>query len=230
MLIIIFLVILGMLLAYFVWNFFRFYGQIQRGELSTAEVAFLDKFTTTDRLRTQLTTASSTDTDVRTADDPQFGTPEAALVIVEFADFGCPWSREESFIIRELATRYADRILYIYRDFPIDELHPNARRAAEAGECAEELGNFWAYHDKLYQNQDRLEREDLIRYAIEIGLPETAFTSCLDSGKYAAEVQEDYDAGAAAGVRGTPTFFLNGKRIEGAIPRNVMEEIFQAIT
>ncbi len=228
--IIVLLVLLGVALGYYLWSVFKFYGQIQRGELSTADYAFLDKFTTSDRLRQQFANTPVADVEVATTDDPQFGASATApLVIVEFADFGCPWSREESFIIRELASKYADKISFIYRDFPLDELHPQARLAAEASECAQDQGGFWAFHDTLYQNQDRLSRDDLIQYATEVGLDVSAFTACLDSGTYRAEVEQDYQAGLAAGVRGTPTFFLNGRRVEGAIPRDVFEAILRAV-
>lgn len=208
----------------------HYYRMIKQGDISTAELAFPQEFTASNRLRAQFENTPAVTVPVATTDDPSFGNIAAPLVVVEFADFGCPWSREESFVIRELASKYADKVLYIYRDFPLDDLHPEARLAAEAGQCAGELGNFWAYHDKLYQNQSQLGRDDLIRYAREIGLNEDEFVSCIDSGRYRAEVQQDIDDGVAAGVRGTPTFFLNGRRVDGAIPRDVLEEIFKAVT
>lgn len=229
-LVIIFLVFTSIVFGYFVRETVRYYGLIKRGEISTAELAFPSAFTSSGRLRERFLNTPSVGVQVATMDDPSFGNIAAPLVVVEFADFGCPWSREESFVIRELANKYSERVLYIYRDFPLDDLHPEARLAAEAGQCAGELGNFWAFHDKLYQNQSQLGRDHLIRYAREVGLNETEFASCIDSGRYRAEVQQDVDDGVAAGVRGTPTFFLNGRRVEGAIPRDTLEEIFKAVT
>lgn len=226
--IILLLALLGVIFIYFLTQVYSFYTRIKSGEISTAEYIFEGKFTTSESLRRSLA-PSETDVDLTTTDDPQFGEPDAPLTIVEFADFGCPYSAEEAFIVRELVAEFPTLIRYVYRDFPIDELHPNAHLAAEAGECAKELGNFWALHDKIYQNQNDLSRDALIRYAREIGLDEDAFADCLDSGKYRAEVEEDIAAGTAAGVRGTPTFFLNGKRIEGAIPRDVWSEIIAAM-
>lgn len=229
-LVMLFLALIAVCLIYFTQQFIKFYRLAKAGKTSTAEVAFLDKFTTSDRLRTHFASADETDLDLTTADDPSFGSNDAKVTIVEFADFQCPYSREESFVIRELATKYVDKIKVIYRDFPIDELHPQARLAAEAGGCANEQGNFWALHDKMFANQDRLSRDDLVGYAEQVGLDKEKFSACLDSGKFKDEVEEDWQAGHNAGVRGTPTFFINGKRIEGAIPRDVFEQILKVVT
>lgn len=227
-LVLVFLILLLFFILYGAYYFVIYYRGIKSGEISTADFSFAGKFTTTDRLRKQLSPAAA-DIDVTSSDDPELGSLTAPLTIVEFADFGCPYSREESFVIREFVARHAGVIRYIYRDFPIDETHPRARRAAEAGECAQELGNFWAYHDKLYQNQDQLQDADLVRYAAQVGLDQIRFRDCLTSGRYSAEVEQDYQAGLGAGVQGTPTFFINGKRIEGAVPREAWDQIFQAL-
>src|SRR4029079_17144765 len=89
------------------------------------------------------------------------------VTIVEFADFGCPYSRASSFIMRSLARKYGDQIRYVYRDFPIEELHPGATLAAEAGDCAQEQNKFWEFHDKLYLNQTDLRQERLVQLAQE---------------------------------------------------------------
>lgn len=172
-------------------------------------------------------------TELATLDDPNLGAnpDDALLTIVEFADFGCPFSREASYVIRVLAD-HTDLVRYVYRDFPIEELHPGATLAAQAGECAQEQGRFFDYHDKLYQNQHNLSEAGLTRYAQELGMDAEAFTSCLTSGRYADEVEEDRLAGVEAGVRGTPTFYFNGARIEGAVPRNIfltLLERFRAV-
>jgi protein-disulfide isomerase len=163
--------------------------------------------------------------DLATDDDPSLGSPDATLTIVEFADFGCPYSREVSYAIRRLASVYENDLRYVYRDFPLEDLHPQALVAAEAGECADAQDRFWAFHDQLYQHQSDLSREALVAYAAGVGLDVDLFESCLDSGRYVAEVQADFAEGAAAGVYGTPTFFVNGVRIPGAIPEDVLEKI-----
>lgn len=162
-------------------------------------------------------------------DDPSLGNPNAPLQIVEFADFECPYSRDESLVIRELTARFPDKIHFVYRDFPLDDVHPRARRAAEAGACAHEQGKFWAMHDKLFQNADRLSDLELKLYALEIGLDITKFNECFDNGKYKDEIAVDRADGVASGVQGTPTFFINGKRIAGAIPMQLWEQIVARI-
>ncbi|MEK7516485.1 MAG: DsbA family protein [Patescibacteria group bacterium] len=168
--------------------------------------------------------------DVASADDPALGAADAPLTIVEFADFECPFSKDESTVVRELAARYPDRVRFIYRDFPLSDIHPHAERAALAGACAHEQGKFWAMHDKMFQNALALTDSDLKRYALEIGLNAAQFDSCLLTEKYRDEVRADYEAGVAAGVRGTPTFFIAGRKVEGAIPAPIFEQIIKQLT
>jgi hypothetical protein len=167
--------------------------------------------------------------DVVSSDDPSLGASDAPVTIVEFADFGCPYSREASLVMRALAREHPDTVRYIYRDFPITEIHPLAMAAAQAGECAQEQGAFWAYHDKLYQNQNDLSVERLGQFAREVGMNESRFVNCLNSGRFEAEVQQDYEDGLQAGVRGTPTFFINGHRVSGSIPRPLLEQIIESL-
>lgn len=162
-------------------------------------------------------------------DNPSFGAPQSPLTVVEFADFECPFSREASFIIRELQANYPDKIRYIYRDFPLPEIHPHAQRAAEAARCAHDQGAFWAMHDKLYQNSQRLTDLDIKTYALEIGLNLVEFNNCFDGRKYKDEIEIDRADGIAAGVVGTPTFFINGQKIEGAIPMELWEQILARV-
>lgn len=161
--------------------------------------------------------------------DPTFGPENAPMRIVEFADFECPHSKNESLIVRELQARYPKKIYFIYRDFPLEDVHPNAFRAAEAGQCANDQNKFWAMHDKLYQNSDRLTDLDIKLYALEIGLNITQFNNCFDERKYKDEIEIDRADGIAAGVVGTPTFFINGKKIAGAIPMEVWQQIMARV-
>jgi protein-disulfide isomerase len=112
---------------------------------------------------------------------------------------------------------YEDRVRLVVKDFPLPS-HPQARTAAEAARCAAEAGRFWPYRDRLFEAQPRFDRDDLIRYAGEVGLPIASFTRCLDSQTFAAAVEADVSQGRALGVRGTPTFFVNGQMLVGAQP------------
>jgi protein-disulfide isomerase len=112
----------------------------------------------------------------------------------------------------------------IYREYPLPN-HPNARPASEAGQCANEQGKFWPYHDKLFANQQRLGASDLKQYAVDLGLDGAKFNACVDSHKYAAVVEADIAAGNEVGVNGTPAFFINGRMISGAQPFEAFKKI-----
>jgi protein-disulfide isomerase len=137
------------------------------------------------------------------------------------------YSKQSAFVMRSLLEKYGTRIRYAYRDFPVHELHPEAQKAAEAGKCAQEQGKFWEYHDKLYLNQSDLRESRLVDLAKETNLDMNAFRTCLKSGAMADAVIKDTRAGAEAGVRGTPTFFINGVRVEGAIPEDVFSRLIE---
>ncbi len=119
---------------------------------------------------------------------------------------------------------YGDKVRLVFRDYPLP-FHNNAHTASQAAQCAHEQGKFWPYHDKLFENQQALEVDKLKQYATQIGLDGPAFNECLDTGRYRSQVDQDYQAGQAAGVTGTPSFFVNGRFLSGAQPF----EAFRAI-
>lgn len=154
-------------------------------------------------------------------DDPALGSPEAPVTMVEFSDFECPFcGRFWRDTLPQLEVRYirTGKVRFVYRDFPISAIHASAAKAAEAGACAHEQGKFWPYHDRLFQQQDALGIPNFKRWAAELGLDGVRFNECLDAGRYAGEVAKDYADGQAAGVNGTPTFFVNGRQVVGAVP------------
>ncbi len=165
--------------------------------------------------------------EVGSTDDPSLGNESAPIEIVEFLDFECPFCAAEFPIIREIATKNPELIRYVVRDFPLEDQHPGATLASEASECAHEQNRYWAYHDKLFQNQQPFSREVLIDLAGQVGLMVDDFTQCLDEERYKTEVMEDLQAGIDAGVVGTPTFFVNGFKLQGVIPTEAWEEIVQ---
>ncbi len=154
-------------------------------------------------------------------DDPVLGDPQAPVTIVEFSDFQCPFcgkffqTSEKQIIEKYIKTGKAK---FIYRDFPLTGIHEHAQKAAEAGQCSHEQGKFWQYHDLLFQRQAELGVSNFKRWAEEIGLNKDQFNQCLDSGKYADEVQKDFQDGQALGVTGTPGTFVNGRLIVGSVP------------
>jgi len=149
------------------------------------------------------------------ADGPARGPQGAPVTIVEFSDFECPFCRRAEATVKQVLDRYQDQVRFVYRHFPL-EIHPRARPAAEAAACADEQGHFWEYHEKLFAGG--LEDADLQRYASELGLDAAAFQQCVSQHKTKDVVGADLEAGKAAGVSGTPAFFVNGIMISGARP------------
>jgi len=155
-------------------------------------------------------------------DDPFKGNPDAPVTVVEFSDFQCPFcSRFYTQTLPALQENYIDtgKIKLVYRDFPLDNLHPNARPAHIAAECADEQGKFWEYHDILFENQgqwNRLSSVDLSaqlnQYATSMELESASFDSCLSSKSMADEVNADYLQAAQYGASGTPTFFIGNEK------------------
>ena len=166
---------------------------------------------------------------VLTADDPSLGPVDAPVTIVEFGDFECPFCLESFPVIREVMTKYGDRVRFQWRDFPVSSQHTHALDAALAGECVAEqsVEKFWAFHDQVFINQSDLSRDALARYATQIGADMNAFTACMEAGSLLDEISQDYNAGVEAGVTGTPTFFINNRRVPGAVPFSVFEDIIE---
>jgi protein-disulfide isomerase len=165
-------------------------------------------------------------------DDPVKGSPNAKVTIVEFSDFQCPFcARFATQTLPQIEEKYikTGKVKLVYRDFPLN-FHQYAQKAAEAAECADEQGKFWEYHDILFQKQfewSSAGESKFKEYAQQLGLNTQKFNQCLDSGKYANEVQKDYNDGLKYGVSGTPTFFINGIGVVGAQPYNVFEQIIE---
>ncbi len=176
-------------------------------------------------------------------DDPLRGDPNAPITIVEFSDFQCPFcARFHVQTLPLLLEEYIDtgKVNLVYRDFPIQSIHPNALPAAVAAECANEQGKYWEYHDTLFEKQNswnRLDSDTAIstfsQYATDVGLEQQQFDSCLGSGKYLEEVQGDLRDGRDYDITGTPGFFIGNDKIgfvkiNGAQPFESFQRIIDA--
>jgi len=148
---------------------------------------------------------------------PALGSPQAPVTIVEFSDFQCPFCRGVVPTLKQMLAKYPDRVRLVFRDFPIPSLHPDAPLAHEAARCAGEQGQFWAYHDLLFERTS-LNAAALKQYAADLKLDEKKFAECLDSGRARGAVSADVEEGARLGVSGTPTFFINGTPLVGNVP------------
>jgi protein-disulfide isomerase len=156
------------------------------------------------------------------------GDPKAPVVIVEFSDFQCPYCQSVQPTLKTLLAKYEGRVSLAYRDLPVRDIHPQAELAAEASRCAGEQGKFWEYHDLLFANQNKLDRPGLVELAHGLKLDEKQFDSCLASGKYQAQIEQDRQLGLRAGVAGTPGFFVNGNLLSGNLPQDAFEKVIQA--
>lgn len=152
-------------------------------------------------------------------------TPGAPVVIVEYSDFQCPYCKEAIPTVKRVKAAYGDKVVIVYKHFPLASIHPFAVRAAEASECAGDQGKFWQYHDMLFENQGDFEDEGLISYAKDIGLDVEMFKGCLASGSKKTVIQQDMQEGLDAGLQGTPTFFINGRRLEGNQPFSAFQSM-----
>ena len=154
------------------------------------------------------------------------GSIDAPVTLVEYGDYQCPHCRQVYYNIKELQERLGERIRYVYRHLPISSAHPDAHLAAEAAEAAGAQGKFWEMHDMLYEHGE-LDRSHVVAYAEELDLDMVQFLKDLDEHIYASKVKENFRSGIRSGVNGTPTFFLNGERYDGAWDLESLIELVQ---
>jgi predicted DsbA family dithiol-disulfide isomerase/Skp family chaperone for outer membrane proteins len=164
-------------------------------------------------------------TTVVTQGHPSKGPANAPVTIVEFSDFECPFCNGIIPTLKAIEENYKDKIRVVYRQFPLNNIHPRAQKAAEASLCANEQGKFWEFHDALFADQQRLTVDDLKAKAAVLSMNGAAFAACLDSGKHAAAVRDSIVEGSKAGVDGTPALFINGRFLAGNQPYAEIEKI-----
>lgn len=151
--------------------------------------------------------------------DHTIGPADAPIVMVEYGDFECPFCGEAEPVLKALRRALPDTLLFAFRHFPLAEAHPHALHAAEAAEAAGVQGKFWQMHDVLFENQDALEDDNLLEYAVALGCDADRFVRDMAENRYAERVQEDFLSGVRSGVNGTPSLFINGLRYDG--PRDL---------
>jgi protein-disulfide isomerase len=166
-----------------------------------------------------------------TLPDPErdhiFGSANGSIKLLEYGDYECPFCGDAHVIVEEIKRRLGDDLLFAFRNFPLTNIHPYAEHAAEAAEAASAQGEFWGMHDRLFENQGALEDQDIARYAAALGLDATRLIREVVSSAYAPRIREDFKSGVRAGVNGTPTFFINGERYDGAFD---LEHFLNALT
>jgi Na+/H+ antiporter NhaA len=152
------------------------------------------------------------------------GSERAPVTLVEYGDYECPYCGQAEVVIRDLLDSFGDDLRYVWRSLPLNDVHPHAQMAAEAAEAAAAQGAFWPMHDVLLDHQDKLTAMDLVRYARELGLDVERFWDEINGREHAERVAQDVASADASGVAGTPTFFINGRRHEGAYDIETLTE------
>jgi len=161
---------------------------------------------------------------VDTAGRPVKGGAKAPVTIIEFSDYQCPYCKRAESVVDQVMKAYGDKVKIVFRDYPLP-MHPNARPAAEAANCANAQGKFWQYHEKLFANQAALAEDKLKAYAGELGLDQTKFDECLAKKPFKEAIDKDVADGQKVGVNGTPAFFVNGRMLSGAQPFEKFKEV-----
>ncbi|HEV8292143.1 MAG TPA: thioredoxin domain-containing protein [Tepidisphaeraceae bacterium] len=150
---------------------------------------------------------------INTLGRPTRGAKEARVTVIEFTDYECPRCGEVQPLIKDVLAAFPDKVRLVVREFPLTR-HPFARAAAQAAECALEQGKYWEYSELLFKNQNALDEGHLLQYAAQVGMDKNILAAHLKSGQHDRVVQEDIDEGYQVGVSGTPSFYVNGRRLE----------------
>jgi len=150
------------------------------------------------------------------------GPIDAPIALDEYGDYECPYCGEAYPIVKAIREQLGERLCFVFRNFPLSNMHPYAEHAAEAAEAAGAQGKFWEMHHLLFENQDALHDEALAQYAESLGLDAGRLLGEVRNGTHSARVREDFRSGARGGVNGTPTFFINGVRYAGALDADTL--------
>ena len=147
--------------------------------------------------------------------DHRQGPESATVTLVQYGDYECPYTRQSTWVVQAIQQQLGDQLRFVFRNFPLIEIHPHALHAAFAAEAAAAQGKFWQMHDAMYADQSKLDEASLVKTAAGLGMDQNSFESCLKSSKYKTDVEHDVQAASEAGVNATPTFFINGEFLSG---------------
>jgi len=161
--------------------------------------------------------------------DHAAGPDDAPVTLVEYGDFQCPHCGRAYPIVKEVQRALGSKLRFVFRNFPLTQIHPEAEHAAEAAEAASAQGAFWQMHDRLFERQFALDDDHLVEYATELGLDADRIRGELEAGTHTPRVRDDFMSGVKSGVNGTPTFFINGVRYDGSWDREPLLAALQAL-
>ena len=200
-------------------------SRLQSQRLAIARETYIASLRSKAKVAIHLTPPPVTRVEVSTDGAPTKGPASAPITIVEFSDFHCPFCKRVLPTLDQISQRYGDRVRLVFRDYPIEALHPGAGRAHVAARCANEQGKFWQFHDLLFEKAPRTSDSDVKSFAKQLGMDATRFDACLGSGKYDAAIRQDMEEGQRVGVTGTPAFFINGRLVTGAQPLEAFTQV-----
>jgi len=156
------------------------------------------------------------------------GNSDAAIELVEYGDYQCPYCGRAYPIIKLIQQRFGDNLKFVFRKFPLSEIHPQAKKAAVAAEAADKQNKFWQMHDIIFENQQQLHQSALMEYAKLIGLDVEQFKDDLTNDELVKRVEDDLESGLRSGVNGTPGFFINGKKYDDSWDEDSLEAYIKA--
>ena len=154
--------------------------------------------------------------------DHSQGPANAAVTLVQYGDYECPYTRQSTTGVRAIQQQLGDKLRFVFRNFPLIQIHPHALHAAEAAEAADAQGKFWEMHDYIFHHQHTLEDTDLQRFAEAVGLDLARYAQDVAAHSHIARIEEDLESGEESGVGGTPTFYINGVRHDGSWEQEVL--------
>jgi len=157
------------------------------------------------------------------------GPDDAPLALVEYGDYECPYCGQAYGVVKAVQQALNDDLQFVFRNFPLTQVHPNAMNAARAAEAAALQDKFWEMHDTLYENQENLDPQSLLAYAAELGLDLDQFAQDMVSRQVEERIFSDLEGGARSGVNGTPTFYINGCRFDGDWSSESMPHALQSL-
>jgi protein-disulfide isomerase len=163
------------------------------------------------------------------AKDHAQGPASAPITLVEYGDYECPYCGEAYPALKKVQKRMGNNLRFVFRNFPLTQMHPYAFAAAEAAEAAGAQGKFWEIHDMLYEHQNNLEPQALVGYAKTLGLDMERFVKDVNDGAFTAKIKHDFQTGLMSGVNGTPSLFINGERYDGAFDTESLLEVMQTV-
>ncbi len=209
----------GTLVAYYLWHY-------NQGTFATVEKKLYEgrQSTLTGAAQQPKNPTIADPTKLIRAHNPTIGETDAPITVIMFIDFECPFCQADYASMQKIRDQYAGVARFVFKHFPVEAIHPNARTAAMAAACAAEEGKFWPYYDHLFQNKN-LSEHGLATAATALNIKTPRFDSCRSTYRTAKFIEEDVNDAYAIGIRGTPTYIVNGTRIDGSIPESEWQRI-----